>query len=149
MLSSVMNGLYEATDWQDTFKVRDAYELSCRSTAWGALYFAIAPTGPASSKRTALRLQAVLRFWEPLQAATYLFNTPHPALSLEELMMAACGWAVEAWCPEGEGTIQARLEFAADRMARASREDSTQAILRQIPRVLAHEPGLKLGPQSC
>jgi hypothetical protein len=143
MVSGVLNGLYEATDWQGAIRIRDAYEEFCRETAWGALYFAISPTGPASAERTALRLLAVLRFWESLQAATYLFSAPHVALTLEELMMAACGWTVEAWCPVGEGSVRARLELAADRMARATREDSIEAILRQMPRALGHEPGLK------
>ncbi|WP_224250239.1 hypothetical protein [Hyalangium gracile] len=143
MMSSVMSGLYEAADWQNVFQVRDAYEAFCRDTPWGALYFAISPTGPASAERTALRLRAALRFWEPLQSARYLFTSPQRALSLEDLMMAACGWAVEAWCPTGDGSVRERLALAAERMARASRDDSVEAILRQLPRALAQESGLR------
>ncbi|WP_239470303.1 hypothetical protein [Archangium violaceum] len=143
LISRVMEGLYEALDWQSPIPVRDAYEEFCRETAWGALYFAISPTAPKSAERTALRLQAVLRFWEPLQSARYLFSSPRAALTLEELMRASCDWAMDAWCPEGEDSVRARLESAAARMARATREDSIEAILREMPRALVHARDLK------
>ncbi len=50
---------------------------------------------------------------------------------------------MEAWCPEGESSVRARLERAAERMARATREDCLEAILRQMPRALAAERDLK------
>jgi hypothetical protein len=143
MLSSVMSGLYESLDWQNALHVRDAYEAFSRETAWGALYFAISQTAPKSAARTALRLQAVLRFWEPLQSARYLFKLRNAVLTLEELMSAACDWAMDAWSPVGEASVRARLENAAGRMRRATREDSTEAILRQMPFVLTHAHDLK------
>lgn len=142
-VSSVLEGLYEASNWQSPIPVRDAYEAFCRETAWGALYFAISPTGPVSAERTALRLRAVLRFWEPLQSARYIFNTLKTVLSLEELMMASNDWAMEAWCPVSEASVRSRLEMAAERMARATSEDSIEAILRQMPRALAAARCLK------
>jgi hypothetical protein len=142
-ISSVLEGLYEASDWQNPIPVRDAYEAFCRGTAWGALYFAISPTGPVSAERTALRLRAVLRFWEPLQSARYLFKTLNTLLSLEELMLASNDWAMEAWCPVGEASVRSRLETAAERMARATPEESIEAILRQLPRALSAARGLK------
>lgn len=143
MVSQVMNGLSEAMEWQNSFSARDAYETFFRETAWGALYFAISPDAPRSAELTALRLQAVLRFWEPLQSARYLFKSLGEALSLEDLMMASCSWAMDAWCPGGEATVRTRLQAAADRMARASREDSLEAILRQLPQALISARGLK------
>ncbi|HYO72712.1 MAG TPA: hypothetical protein VEU33_42220 [Archangium sp.] len=143
MVSEVMLALSEAPEWQDPFPVRDAYEAFFRETAWGALYFVTAQDAPRSAELSALRLQAVLRFWEPLQSARYLFKTLGPALTLEELMRASCGWAMDAWCPEGETPVQSRLETAAERMARATREDSLEAILRQMPRALSYARNLK------
>jgi hypothetical protein len=143
MVSAVMRGLSEAMDGQNTFPARDAYEAFCRETAWGALYFATARTAPKSAERMAQRLQAVLRFWEPLQSVRYLFSAPSAALTLEELMGDSCAWVMEAWCPVGEGPVRARLEMAAARMARATREDSIEAILRQMPRALTSARGLK------
>ena len=143
MVSTVKSSLYESLDWQSAIPVRDAYEAFFRETAWGALYLAISPTGPVSAERTALRLQAVLRFWEPLQSARYLFKTLDAALTLEELMMASCDWAMDAWCPEGDAPVRMRLERAAQRMAQATREDSIEAILRQMPRALTFARGLK------
>lgn len=142
-LSSILEGLYEASDWQNPILIRDAYEAFCRETAWGALYFAISPTGPVSAERTSLRLRALLRFWEPLQSARYLFKTLNTFLSLEELLVASNDWAMEAWCPLDEAPVRARLEKAAERMARATPEDSIEAILRQMPRVLDSARGLK------
>ena len=143
MVSNVMSGMYEALNWQNTLPVDDLYEAFCRESAWGALYFATSQDVPRSAERTALRLQAVLRFWEPLQSVRYLFKTLGPALTLDELMVASCGWAMDAWCPVGETPVRARLKTAVERMARATREDSLEAILRQMPRALAYARDLK------
>ena len=145
MVSTLMGNLSETLsgEWQNPFPVRDAYETFFREAAWGALYFAIEQDAPVSAERTAMRLQAVLRFWEPLQSVRYLFKTLGEALTLEELMVASCDWAMEAWCPVGEASVRARLEVAAERMARATREDSIEAILRQMPRALTFARGLK------
>jgi hypothetical protein len=138
MVSEVMSALWEALEEQNPTTLTDAYEEFFRETAWGALYFAIEHMGPRSAKRTASRLRAVLRFWEPLQSARYLFKTLGAALTLEELMVAAYDWAMDAWCPVGEASVRARLERTAERMARATREDSIEAIFREMPRALTH-----------
>lgn len=143
MVSNVKNSLYRVLVGQNTIPARDAYEVFFRETAWGSLYFAIDPSSPESAERTAVRLQAVLRFWEPLQSVRYLFKSPGSAHTLEELMGVSCGWAMEAWCPEEGASTRARLEIAAERMARATREDCIEAILRQMPRALSVERGLK------
>jgi hypothetical protein len=143
MISSVMGALGDALNWQDTSQVRARYEASCLETPWGALYFAVTQPGVLRPERVARRLQAVLRFWEHLESARYLFKTLNPVLTLDELMNAACDWAMDTWGPAGETSVRARLETATELMARATREDSIQAILRQMPRVLAHSPHLK------
>ncbi|WP_152621827.1 hypothetical protein [Archangium violaceum] len=71
-----------------------------------------------------MRLRAVLRFRVPLQSVRYLFKHLGAAHTLDELMMAACGWAAE-------------------RMAHATREDCIEAILRQKPRALSSSRSLK------
>ncbi len=58
-------------------------------------------------------------------------------------MVAACGWAMDAWRPEGNASVHERLETAAERMARATREDSIEAILRQMPHALSLAGDLK------
>jgi hypothetical protein len=85
----------------------------------------------------ALRLQAMLRFWEPLQSVRYLFTSPNVPINLEQLLEAAINWAMDAWCPESEAPVRERLETAAARMARATREDCIEAILREMPRAFA------------
>ncbi|MFL5358936.1 hypothetical protein [Archangium sp.] len=145
LASNLMGHLSETPsgEWQNPFPVRDAYEAFFRQTAWGALFFVTANDAPRSAERTALRLQALLRFWEPLQPARYLFKTLGAAHTLEELMVASCNWAMDAWCPEGGSSVRARLETAAERMARATREDCLEAILRQMPRALTSARDLK------
>lgn len=143
MVSVVKDGMYEALGWQNPIAARDAYETFFRETAWGALYFAVSPSAPKSAERTAQRLQAVLRFWQPLQSVRYLFKTPGKPQSLDELLSTACDWAIDAWTPKGEGSVRERLEVAAQRMARATKEDSIQAVLRQMPRTLPFARGLK------
>ncbi|WNG44747.1 hypothetical protein F0U60_12095 [Archangium minus] len=141
MVSHVMGDL--AQDGQKSFPVRHDYEAFFRETAWGALFFATTHMGAVSAERTARRLQAVLRFWEPLQCARYLFNQPGVPQTLEEVMVAACGWAMDAWCPVGDASVRSRLEGAAERMARATREDCIEAIFREMPRALALARKLK------
>ncbi|WP_375766840.1 hypothetical protein NR798_34860 [Archangium gephyra] len=143
MLSQVLGGVWEALGWEDSSAVRDAYEGSFLETPWGALFFTLARMGPVSAERTARRLEAVLRFWEALEGARYLFKAPGAAQTLEEAMEASCGWAMDAWCPERQGPVRARLESAAERMARATREDCLKAIFRQMPRALAAGHDLK------
>jgi hypothetical protein len=143
MVSKVMDGLCEALDWQNSFQVGDAYEELCLETAWGGLYFTLAQLAPMSAERVALRLKAVLRFWEPLDTVRYRFKTLNVAHTLEELMVASCDWALDAWCPAGEASVRVRLEKAAERMARATRADSIEAILRQMPRALSSAHKLK------
>lgn len=143
MVSNVVDGLCEALDWRNSFQVGDEYEAFCHDTAWGALYFTLAQTAPMSAERVALRLQALLRFWEPLQSARYLYKKLNTVLALEELMVSACDWAMGAWCPEGAESVRMCLGIAAERMAGATREDSIRAILRQMPRALVHAGDLK------
>jgi hypothetical protein len=143
MVSHVMSGLSEALEGQNPFPARDAYEARFLETAWGALYFATSAVVPVSAERTALRLQAVLRFWEPLQGARYLFKALGAPLTLEELMRAACDWAMDAWCPGEETSVRERLATAAERMARATREDCIEVILRQMPHALTFTRNLK------
>ncbi|KFA90352.1 hypothetical protein Q664_28920 [Archangium violaceum Cb vi76] len=141
MVSHVMGAL--APEGFKPFPVRHDYEAFFRETAWGALFFATTHMGAVSAERTARRLQAVLRFWEPLQSARYLFKKLGGAQTLEEVMRASCDWAMDAWCPLGDDAVRERLVVAAERMARATREDCIEAIFRQMPRALAHAGKLK------
>ncbi|WP_224363465.1 hypothetical protein [Hyalangium versicolor] len=143
LLGGVTDALCEALDWKNSRQVSDLYETFSRETAWGALYYAVSQEAPMSAGRMAARLHAVLRFWEPLHSVRYRFKSLNAELSLEELMMASCDWAMEAWAPLDEASIEKRLAVSATRMAQATRDDSTEAILREMPRALAHARGLK------
>ncbi|MFY0562906.1 hypothetical protein ACN28E_03595 [Archangium lansingense] len=134
MASEVMMSLYDV-DKKNHRHLSNLYEMTFRETAWGALYFALSGNAPESAERTALRLQAVLRFWDSLQHGRYLHQTLNTFMSLEELMTDACGWAMDAWCPEGGDSVRSRFAVASERMARATREDSVEAIMRQLPRI--------------
>ena len=112
------------------------YEAHARDTAWGALYYATGRMAPDDADCFSRRFKAVLRFWEMLESARYLFGSPRAPLTLEELMVEACGWATRAWNPEGAGSFRSRLETVVERMARATRDECTEVILRQVPRLL-------------
>jgi hypothetical protein len=143
MVSNVMVELTDTLRGQRPFPVRTDYETLFRETAWGALFFTTTYLYPMSAERMARRLGAVLPFWEPLQSVRYLFETLGVAQTLEEVMVASCDWAMAAWCPEGAGPVRERLGMAAERMARATREDCIEAILRQMPRALSFARDLK------
>ena len=143
MVSEVMTSLCNM-DEKNYRHLSNLYEASFRETAWGALYFALSGNAPESAERTALRLQAVLRFWDSLQHGRYLHKKLNTFLTLEELLTAACGWAMDAWCPEGGGSVRSRFEVASERMARATREDCIEAIFRQLPHILTFADRKKL-----
>jgi hypothetical protein len=124
--------------------INASHEPFFRETAWGSLFFAICGPAPDSAERTAPRLNAVLRSWDALQHGRYLHQKLNTFLTLEELMTAACGWAVDAWSPEGGDSVRSRLEVASERMARATREDCVEAILRQLPHILPFADRQKL-----
>ncbi|HEX5747765.1 MAG TPA: hypothetical protein VFZ09_16070 [Archangium sp.] len=135
MLPEVMMTLYDV-DEKNHRHLGNLYETTFRETAWGALFFALSGRAPESAERIALRLQAVLRFWDSLQHGRYLHKKLNTFMTLEELMTDACGWAMDAWSPEGGASVCARFSVAAERMARATREECAETILRQLPRIL-------------
>jgi hypothetical protein len=143
MVSEVMMTLYDM-DEKNHRHLGNMYETAFRETAWGALYFALSGRAPESAERTALRLQAVLRFWDSLHHGRYLHQKLNTFLTLEELMTAACGWAMDAWCPEGGDSVRSRFAVASERMARATREDCVEAILRRLPHILPFADRSKL-----
>lgn len=128
---------FSETDEKNYRYLDELYEKTFRETPWGALYFALSGIAPHSAERTALRLQAVLRSWDSLQHGRYLHKKLNTFMNLEELMTAACGWAMDAWCPEGGDSIRSRFEVASERMARATREECVEAILRQLLPILS------------
>ncbi|HLM42390.1 MAG TPA: hypothetical protein VK458_00925, partial [Myxococcaceae bacterium] len=136
MVSEVMHSLSD-TDEKNYRHLVDMYEKFFRETAWGALHFALSGWAPESAERMALRLQAVVRFWDSLHHGRYHHKKLNAFMNLEELMTAACGWAMDAWCPEGGDSVRSRFQVASERMARATREESIEAILRQLPQILA------------
>jgi hypothetical protein len=50
---------------------------------------------------------------------------------------------MDAWCPGGETSVRERLAAAAECIARATREDCIEAILRQMPHALTFARNLK------
>jgi hypothetical protein len=122
----------------------ELYEKTFRETPWGALYHALSGIAPHSAERTALRLQAVIRSWDSLHHGRYLHKKLNTFMNLEELMTAACGWAMNAWCPEGGDSVRSRFQVASERMARATREECVEALLGQLPRILSFADRRKL-----
>ena len=112
--------------------MRDAFESFCLGTPWGALEYTVSPSPPRSAERVANRLASVLRFWDVLQGPRYAF-WPGRQYTLEELMEDIYGKTLEAWCPGGPASVREHLALAVERMARATRQECEEAVLRMIP----------------
>ncbi|HYO65284.1 MAG TPA: hypothetical protein VEU33_04320, partial [Archangium sp.] len=53
--------------------------------------------------------------------------------TLDELMDDIYRKTLEAWCPGGPASVREHLVLTVERMARATREDCEEAVLRVIP----------------
>lgn len=136
MVSELVSSVCD-TDAKNHRRLTTLYESSVQRAPWGALYFALSSYAPQSAPRMALRVGAVLESWPSLQHARYAHKTLGVSLSLEELLSATLGWVVDAWSPETLGPLPSRLALATERMAHATRAESTEVILRGLPRILA------------
>ncbi|PTL83769.1 hypothetical protein [Vitiosangium sp. GDMCC 1.1324] len=123
-------------------RMREAFESFCLSTPWGALHYTVSPSPPRSAERMANRLASVLRFWDILQGPRYAF-WPGKKYTLEELMDDIYGKTLEAWCPGGSASVREHLALTVERMARATREDCLEAVLRVMPVVVEANTDLK------
>ena len=143
MLSEVVMSVCE-TDERNHEALSQAYELAFQKTAWGALYFALSGDAPESAEQTSTRLKAVLSFWESLHHGRFLYRKLNTFLDLEGLLSTACGWVLDAWCPEPRKSIRSSFQVAAERMSQATREDCIEVILHEVPRILSLVDGKKL-----
>ncbi|ATB28093.1 hypothetical protein [Melittangium boletus] len=132
MLHSIFTSLNEGVPDEERQRMEEAFESFCLSTPWGALGHAVSPLSPRSAERMARRLGALLRFWEVLRRPRYAFWFDRP-YTLEELIEDIYGLTLAAWCPEGPAPVHEHLARMVERMARATREDCMQAVLRVIP----------------
>ena len=112
--------------------IDELYEAAFRQTAWGALSFVLSASAPESAARTARRLQAVLNFWSNLEHGRYIHRQLNTFLTRDELLATACGWVLDAWLPAEGGPLHSKFERASQLMARATRDDCVEAILRQL-----------------
>ena len=122
--------------------MRDTFESFCLSTPWGTLDYTVSPSPPRSVERVANRLASVLRFWEVLQGPRYAF-WPGRTYTLEELMEDIYRKTLEAWCPGGPPSVREHLALTVERMARATREECLEAVLRVMPSVVEMDTDLK------
>ncbi|MFY0525183.1 hypothetical protein ACN28I_19240 [Archangium gephyra] len=142
MFGDVFMDLDEGVPEEDSLRMRDAFESFCLSTPWGALYHAVSPPPPRSAERMANRLASVLRFWEVLQVPRYAFWFGKK-YTLEELLDDMYRNTLEAWCPGGPASVREHLALTVERMARATREDCLEAVLRVMPLVVEANTDLK------
>ncbi|HYO71866.1 MAG TPA: hypothetical protein VEU33_37890 [Archangium sp.] len=138
----VLGGLGEDVEGQEWQQMEEAYEVFCRATAWGSLFHVLEPGAPRSAERMAARLGALLHHWDPLQLPRYLHKKLGGAYTLGELLEEIYGRTLEAWCPGGR-PVRGHIEVVVERMARATRQECIEAVLRLIPHVLAQPSRLK------
>ena len=89
------------------------------------------------------RLASLLRFWEVLQRPRYAFWSFDDDYTLEELMEDLWRKTLEAWCPGGPASVREHLTLTVERMARATREECLEAMLRVIPLLVEGDNDLK------
>ena len=143
MFVGVFMDLNEGFQKEQRQHARAAFESFCLSTPWGALYHAVSPPPPRSAERMADRLASLLRFWEVLQRPRYAFWSFDDDYTLEELLEDRWRKTLEAWCPGGPASVREHLTLTVERMARATREECLEAMLRVIPLLVEGDKDLK------
>ena len=141
MFGSVFMNLDEGIPREGRQTMEAAFESFCLSVPWGALFHATSPYPPWSAAHMARRLAALLRFWDVFQGPRYAFWV-EGTFSLEELVAHHYGITLEAWCPGGAASVRAHLESMVERMARATREECTEAVLRVVSSLVRTRPKL-------
>jgi hypothetical protein len=142
MFISASTHLDEGIPKEERQRTEKAFESFCLSTPWGAIYHAVSPSPPYSAERVANRLTAVLRFWEVLQGPRYAFRFGKK-YTLDELMEDYYRKTLEAWYPGGPASVREHLALTVERMARATREDCVEAVLRVAPVLVKGDTDLK------
>lgn len=142
MLNSVFMSLSDGVPREERPRMEEDFEAFCLKTPWGILYHAVTPPPPRSAARMASRLAALLRCWEVLQGPRYAF-WPQRQDTLEELVERLYRPTLEAWCPEGPASTREHLARVVARMARATREECMQAVLRLMPVLIAGDSEFK------
>jgi hypothetical protein len=135
--------LDEGVPEKERQRTEEAFESFCLSTPWGALYHAVALPPPCSAGRMASRLASVLRFWDVLQGPRYAFWSFDQEYTLEELLEDIYREPLAAWCPGGPASVRERMALMVERMARATREECLEAVLRVMPAVVEMDIDLR------
>ena len=133
MFGAVSKDLTEGVSKEERQRMREAFESFCLSTPWGVLRYTVYPPPLWSAERMANRLASLLRFWDVLQGPRYAFWSFEQKYTLDELMDDIYRKTLDAWCPGGPASVREHLALTVERMARATREDCEQAVLRVIP----------------
>ncbi len=143
MFVSAFTHLDEGVPKEERPRMGVSFESFCLGYPWGALYHAVSPPPPRSAECMVPRFTALLRFWDVLQGPRYAYRLPEAYHSLEQLLEYIYRETLEAWCPGGPASIREHLALATERMARATREDCLEAVLRMMPVLVKANPHLK------
>jgi hypothetical protein len=143
MFGDVSMDLDEGVPEEERPRMNDAFESFCLGTPWGVLRYTVYPPPLWSAERMATRLASLLRFWEVLQGPRYAFWSFDQKYTLDELMDDIYRKTLEAWCPGGPASVREHLALTVERMARATRGDCEQAVLRVIPYLVDVNTDLK------
>ena len=144
LFSKVFMSLDDGLPEEKSHLAREAFDSFCLGTPWGALFHIVSPYPLRSAERMARRLAALLRFWDVLQGPRYAY-LPYREYTLEELVKHIYGMTLEAWCPRGPASVREHLALTVERMARATREECVEALLRVIPVWIEVDKGFKHG----
>lgn len=142
LFSDVFTGLSASVPKDKHPALEEAFESFCLGTPWGALYYVVSPPPPWSAERSARRFAALLRFWHVLQGPRYALWFERQS-TLDELVRDLHGVTLDAWVPERTASGREHLALAVERMARATREECLEAVLRVMPVLIQTDKGFK------
>jgi hypothetical protein len=143
VFAEVFLALNEGVPKEARQRTEEAFESFCLSTPWGVLDQAVYPPPPHGAECMANRLASLLRFWEVLQGPRYAFWRFDDNYTLEELVDTVWRMTLEAWCPGGPASVREHLALTVERMARATREECLEAVLRVMPAIAEEDTDLK------
>ncbi|MBM7119422.1 hypothetical protein [Archangium primigenium] len=143
LLHGVFPSMNDGVPDEASSLMEEAFETFCLSTPWGALDHAVAPLPLRSAHRMARRLAALLRFWDVLRLPRYAYRVADTHHTLDELIAYLYRETMDAWCPGGPASVREHLTLMVERMARATREDCLEALLRLIPILVKMDTGLR------
>ena len=145
---TLMNLQFE-TEWAAKLETRAEEQAFRRAFTpfvckfpWGAISMSILGVLFNSIQFTIPRIEAVLRYWETLDALQYINLHTYP-ISLSELMVYYFGGQIEMWVDHPTGNVRTDLQSAVEQMRQVPQEEIEPRLVRRLQKLVDSIPDLK------